>query len=78
MPPELNIHKPQDWPAVLTSGQVADILVLHRQTIQSMISRGELAAVKAGKLWRIAPEDVRPFVPARHTGLLAGGTLALS
>ncbi len=63
MPPELSIHKPQDWPAVLTSGQVAEILVLHRQTIQSMITRGELPAVKAGKLWRIAPEDVWPFVP---------------
>jgi excisionase family DNA binding protein len=67
--PELSIHRPQDWPAVLTSGQVAEILVLHRQTVQSMISRGELAAVKAGKLWRIAPEDVWPFVPP---GIRAG------
>ncbi len=63
VPSALSIHKPQDWPTVLTSGQVAEILVLHRQTIQSMITRGELPAVKAGKLWRIAPEDVWPFVP---------------
>lgn len=60
---QLNIHEPQNWPTVLTSGEVAAILVLNRQTIQAMIARGELPAVKAGKLWRIAPEDVWPFVP---------------
>ncbi len=58
-----SIHRPENWPAVLTSGEAAAILGLNRQTIQSMIARGELPAVKAGKLWRIAPEDIWQFVP---------------
>jgi excisionase family DNA binding protein len=59
----LSLQAPQDWPALLSVTQVAELLLLNRQTVQAMIARGELPAVKTGKLWRIAPEDVWPFVP---------------
>jgi excisionase family DNA binding protein len=63
MPEQLSPHDPQDWPAILTTTQVARLLVVNGQTIRTMIDRGELPAVRVGKLWRIAAEDVWPFVP---------------
>lgn len=41
--------------------QVAGLLLVDRQTVVAMIDRGELAGVKVGKQWRIAPEDVWPL-----------------
>jgi hypothetical protein len=35
---------PQDWPALLSVTQVAELLLLNRQTVQAMIARGELPA----------------------------------
>jgi excisionase family DNA binding protein len=63
VPPPLSLHKPQDWPVVLTVTQVADLLSINRETVLRMITRRELPAARVGKLWRIAPEDVWPFVP---------------
>ena len=59
----LSIHDPQDWPVVLTTSQVADLLLVDRQTILAMIKRGDLPASRVGKPYRIAPEDVWPLVP---------------
>jgi excisionase family DNA binding protein len=64
VPDQLSLRNPQDWPPLLTVTQVAELLLLNRQTVLAMIDRKELPAVKAGKRWRIAPEDVWPFVPS--------------
>jgi excisionase family DNA binding protein len=63
VPPPPRVRAPQDWPSVLSVTQVADLLGVHRETVLKMIDRRELPAVRVGKLWRIAPEDVWPFVP---------------
>ncbi len=60
----LSLREPQNWPPLLSATQVADLLLLERHTVLAMISRGELPATKAGRQWRIAPEDVAPFIPA--------------
>jgi excisionase family DNA binding protein len=61
--PPLSLRKPQDWPSVLTTTQIRRAAVGQRQTVLRMIARRELPASRVGKLWRIAPEDVWPFVP---------------
>jgi excisionase family DNA binding protein len=61
--PPLSIHEPQNWPDVLSTAQVAALLAVNRQTILSLLDRGVLPGVRVGKPWRIAPEDVWPFVP---------------
>ena len=63
MPKRLSLRAPQDWPEVLTTTQVAQLLAVERQTVIRMIDRGELRAARVGRLWRIAPEDVWPLVP---------------
>ncbi|MEA2309310.1 MAG: Helix-turn-helix domain [Thermoleophilaceae bacterium] len=64
MPPELSLYKPQDWPALLSTAQVADLLSVGRETIHAMLARGEINGVRVGRRWRIAADDVWPFVPA--------------
>ena len=63
-PPPLSLHEPQNWPQLLSATEVAGLLRVNRQTIVSMIARGEIAGVKVGKQWRIAPEDVWALIPA--------------
>jgi excisionase family DNA binding protein len=57
------LHEPDTWPQLLSATEVAGLLLIDRQTVVSMIDRGELAGVKVGKQWRIAPEDVWPLIP---------------
>jgi excisionase family DNA binding protein len=59
----LSLHAPEDWPALLSVTQVAELFAVNRQTVQAWIDRGELPATKIGRLWRIAAEDVWPMVP---------------
>jgi excisionase family DNA binding protein len=59
----LSLRKPQNRPSVFTMTQVAELLSVNRQTGLRMIARRELPPSRVGKLWRIAPEDVWPFVP---------------
>jgi len=59
----LSLHAPEDWPEVLTTTQVAGLLAINRETVRQMIERHELPAARVGRLWRVAPEDVWPFVP---------------
>lgn len=49
----------QDW---LTVDEVAAKLRVHRETVKRWIRGGKLKAVKAGKLHRIAPDDVQTFL----------------
>ncbi len=64
VPDPLSIHAPQEWPAMLSIRQVADMLNVNYQTIHSLVLRGKLPGVRVAKIWRIAAEDVWPFVPA--------------
>ena len=59
----LSIHHPDTWPELLGTAQVAELLAVTRQTVHAMIDRGELEAVRVGKLWRIPAEAVWPFAP---------------
>jgi excisionase family DNA binding protein len=63
VPPLLSPHKPHEWPAILTTTQVASLLSISDQTVRTLIDRCELPATRVGKPWRIAAEDVWPFVP---------------
>lgn len=39
--------------------QVAEILNLHYKTIENMIKRGDIHAVKIGRQWRISEEELQ-------------------
>ena len=45
---------------LLTVDEAAAELRVHPATIRRMIRRGELAAVKVGKLWRVDPTELQP------------------
>jgi excisionase family DNA binding protein len=61
--PALDIHKPQDWPALLSTAQVGALLLVGRGMILRLIERGEMTGVRIGNRWRIPAEAVWPFVP---------------
>jgi len=46
----------------LTVQEVADQLRVVPQTVQRWIRGGKLKAVRAGRLWRIRPEDLDKFL----------------
>jgi excisionase family DNA binding protein len=41
---------------VLTLEQVAKLLRLHRSTVYRMVKRGEIPALKVGRVWRFSKE----------------------
>jgi len=47
---------------VLTPEQVADYLQLHTITILKMIKRGDLKAVRIGRVYRILEKDLKEFL----------------
>lgn len=49
-------------PILLTPTEVADILRIDRATLEELIFRGELAALKVGAEWRIPVEAVSEFL----------------
>jgi len=51
---------------LLNSNQAAQFLGVHPRTLQRMVLRGEIAAVKVGKLWRFVPSAVQDWI-ARHS-----------
>jgi excisionase family DNA binding protein len=61
--PPLSIHKPEEWPALLTAAQVAELLSVSKGLILRMLKRDELHGVMIGNTWRLAAEAVWPFVP---------------
>jgi excisionase family DNA binding protein len=47
---------------LLDSNQAAQFLGVHPRTLQRMVLRGEIAAVKVGKLWRFVPSAIQEWV----------------
>lgn len=52
---------------LLTPEQVAAMLQLETETVLRMIRRGDLAASKVARRWRIAQADVAACLEARRT-----------
>lgn len=52
---------------IFTIYEVADILGLHHKTIRGFIANGKLKAIKVGKQWRIAKEDLDAFMGKEDT-----------
>ena len=46
----------------LNSKEVAQILDLSPDDIHVLVHRGELKAIKVGRIWRYRPEDVEAYV----------------
>jgi excisionase family DNA binding protein len=61
--PALSLHRPDEWPEVLSVTQVADLLAVGRRAVTAAIERGELSAVAIGGQYRIAAESVWRLVP---------------
>ena len=59
----LSLHRPDEWPEVLSVVQVAELLSIGRQAVVAMIERGDLSGVAVGGQNRIAAESVWPLVP---------------
>jgi excisionase family DNA binding protein len=53
--------------SLLTVQQVAKQLAINVKTVRNLIKDGNLHAVKIGKLWRVAPEDLQLFISRRRT-----------
>jgi excisionase family DNA binding protein len=59
----LSLHRPDEWPEVLSVSQVAQLLAIGRAAVIAAIERGELSAVAIGGQYRIAAESVWRLVP---------------
>jgi len=59
----LSLYRPEEWPEVLATGQVAQLLGLANSSVRGMIERGQLDAVLVGSHYRVAAESVWPMVP---------------
>jgi len=53
----------------LTVKEVAETLHIHWQSVLNYIKRGELRAVKLGRGYRIARNDLSTFIEQRKTGV---------
>jgi excisionase family DNA binding protein len=62
-------------PALLTTGEAADLLHVHPRTVQRLVERGELGAVRLGAAVRFDPADVADLT-ARLKRREAGETTA--
>ncbi|MFI1913463.1 helix-turn-helix domain-containing protein [Nocardia sp. NPDC020380] len=49
-------------PKVLTVAEVADILRVHRQTVNALINSGDLPAFKAGRVYRVNAPDLAEYM----------------
>lgn len=53
---------------LLTTGEVAEQLRVHKRTVQRWIASGRLTATKVGpRMWRIRAEDLNVFLGYRNT-----------
>jgi len=59
----LSLHRPDEWPDVLSVTQVSSLLSIGRSAVVAAIERGELSAVAIGGQYRIAAESVWRLVP---------------
>ena len=60
----LSLHRPDEWPEVLSVTQVAELFAVGGAAVRAAIRRGELSAVAVGGQYRIAAESVWRLVPA--------------
>lgn len=51
--------------ALLRTREVAERLSVTGRTVRAMIARGDLAAVRVGRLLRVTPESVEAFLKRR-------------
>ncbi len=61
--PQLSLYQPQEWPEVLSPGEVAQLFRMAQTTISRWCETGEIEAVKFGRAWRIPRDAVWPRVP---------------
>lgn len=47
---------------LLTCAQAAQVLQCHERTVRNLISKGELKAVRIGRLVRIVPADLADYI----------------
>jgi excisionase family DNA binding protein len=59
----LSLHRPDEWPEVLSVTQVAQLLAVGRAAVISAIERNELSGIAFGGQYRIAAESVWRIVP---------------
>ena len=52
---------------LLTPEQVAERLQVTERTVYGWLRRGNLPALKLGRLWRIRPEDLEGFLESART-----------
>ena len=52
---------------LLTPEQVAKRLQVTERTVYAWLRRGNLPALKLGRLWRIRPEDLEGFLESART-----------
>lgn len=59
-------------PFTLTVEEIAQRLRINRRTVYRMIERGQLRAVRAGRLWRVPMDSLQDYlrgrVPTRDNG----------
>jgi excisionase family DNA binding protein len=51
--------------ALLSTKQAAELLGIPRRTVQDLIKRGEIRAVKFGRDWQIRAKDLTDFTPRK-------------
>ena len=49
---------------MLSVNEVAEIMGVHRRTVERMIAAGEIDAIRVGRAWRIAPQNVNAVAGA--------------
>ncbi len=66
----------------LTADEVAKMLLVSRQTVSSWCRTGKLKAIRAGREWRIRPDDLDKFtlrgVPQQEENPKANGYAAVA
>lgn len=50
---------------VFTIQEVAERLRIHHTTVRRMIDRGELAAFKTGRIWRVKLADIEHLMQSK-------------
>jgi len=53
---------PTHFEPLLDSDEAAALLKIHPKTLQRMARRGEIAAVRIGKLWRFRLSDLAEWI----------------
>ncbi len=69
--------RPLTQPSLLTTSEAADLLHVHPRTVQRIVARGQLSAVRLGAAVRFDPGDVADLT-ARLKRREAAGTLPLA